>query len=323
MISGKLFPRLLLAFLLLSPLPLGMLAWLHVEAFERTLHDATLTNLESIADKKADQINTYLDERMANSQFLARSATLREALVSLSRPEALANPQAPSIRQLAQRFRDYYRILLDDLGYYDMLLTDAAGNVVFSVLQEPDLGTNLNSGPFRDSHLATAHHEAMSLLSTQTSMARPYAPSGDKPAIFIVAPLIEGGRVRQRSLATRLDKLTAVTNDITGLGNGETVLAQQEDGATLRAPAHLRMPLSAWCNWRNACPPRRWAEHGNGVTRLRQSSPRVMLSAAQRHGGEWIPPAFAPARLRAPPCWACWCCCCWPPAQRHCFSGAP
>jgi PAS domain S-box-containing protein len=312
--SGKLFPRLLLAFLLLSPLPLGVLAWLHVQAFERTLRDATLASLESIADKKTDQINTYLDERMANSQFLARSATLREALVSLSWPDTRANLNAPAIQRLSQRFRDYYRILLEDFGYYDMLLIDAAGNVVFSVIQEPDLGTNLNSGPYRDSHLAATHREAMALLSTQTSIAQPYSPSGDKPAIFIVAPLIDGGRaVGSVALQLDLEKLTQVTSDVTGLGeSGETVLAQQE-GDKLRYLAPLRhVPNAAFRHvapLAQAAHPLRNAlagKHGSGVTHdyAGQEIIAAWRHVPALHSGMTVKintaEAFAPARrLRA------------------------
>ncbi len=313
-LTRKLFPRLLLAFLLLSPLPLGVLAWLHLQAFERTLHDATLANLSSIADKKTDQINTYINERLSNSQFLARSASLRDVLRALSTADALREPDAPRYRAMAQEQRAYYRILLDTFGYYDMLLIDMAGNVVFSVLQESDLGTNLNRGPFRDSHLASTHREAMALLDTQTSIAQAYTPSANAPAIFVVAPLTQGGRaIGSVALQLDLNRLTQVTSDITGLGeSGETVLAQRE-GDQLRYLAPLRhVPNAAFRHvipLEQAAPPLRQAldgKHGSGMTR---DYAGTEIIAAWRYipalrGGMVVKmdsaEAFAPARrLRA------------------------
>jgi hypothetical protein len=52
MIFGKIIPRLMLGFLLLSPLPLAGLAWLYLQAFERTLQQSQLENLSSLADKR-------------------------------------------------------------------------------------------------------------------------------------------------------------------------------------------------------------------------------------------------------------------------------
>ncbi|HOL65225.1 MAG TPA: hypothetical protein PLB97_07835, partial [Accumulibacter sp.] len=65
--------RLLLGFLLLSPLPLACLTWLYIQAFEKTLTEMIEAKLSAVADKKADQINIYLDERLADLRQLARS----------------------------------------------------------------------------------------------------------------------------------------------------------------------------------------------------------------------------------------------------------
>lgn len=66
MILGKIIPRLMMGFLLLSPLPMAGLAWLYVQAFERTLQQLALENLSSLADKKAEQINAYISERLTD-----------------------------------------------------------------------------------------------------------------------------------------------------------------------------------------------------------------------------------------------------------------
>ncbi len=244
MIYGKIIPRLMLGFLLLSPLPLAGLAWLYVQAFERTLQQLVLENLSSLADKKADQINTYINERLTDGRLLAKS------IIALDTLQAHLVEDAAPLRYRAEEqvYRDYFHTLFESVGYYDLLLTDTAGNVVFSIRQEADLGTNLNTGPYRDTALANAHREAIALLDMQITQAQPYAPSAGKPAIFIVAPMFRADKViGTLALQMDLDKLTAVTNDTTGLGKtGETILAQLDADEALFVGAMRNAPEAAF-----------------------------------------------------------------------------
>jgi PAS domain S-box-containing protein len=276
MTGNRIIPRLLLGFFLLSPLPLGVLAWLYTAAFERTLTQTVLTNLTSLADKKADQINTYLSERLQDGQMLARSDTAIRALDTLS-PLAGSGTKPVSERYQAEEagFRSFFYTQLDLGGYYDLLLTDLAGNVVLSVKHEQDYLSNLNTGPFRNSTLARAHREALALLGSRTTSAQPYAPSGNRPAIFIVTPVMRDGRpIGTVALQLNLDRLTGITTDNTGLGmTGETVLAQAEpDGALYVGPLnhvrdaafHYHIPMPKVARPMQAA---LTGGHGSGLTR--------------------------------------------------------
>jgi PAS domain S-box-containing protein len=270
-ITGKIIPRLLLGFLLLSPLPLAGLAWLYIDAFANTLQQSELESLSTLADKKADQINSYINERLIDGQLLAKSPIAFDLLQS----QAMTGPASPESGTKEQFYQDYFRALFESVGYYDLLLIDIKGNVVFSILHEPDFGSNLNTGPYRDSALAYAHREAVALLDPQITQARAYAPSGGNPAIFIVTPMFREGKViGTLALQIDLDKLTAVTSDTTGLGNtGETVLAELDAGDALYvgplrhvrdAAFHYRVPFDKLAN------PMRSAlsgGHDKGITR--------------------------------------------------------
>ncbi|MGZ4968927.1 MAG: ATP-binding protein [Methylobacter sp.] len=255
MICGKITPRLMLGFLLLSSLPLAGLAWFYVQAFDRTLQQLELENLSSLADKKADQINTYINERLTDSRLLTKSFAALNTLQAHSNSKSgQKSIELLNYRAQEQVYRDYFRTLLESVGYYDLLLIDTAGNVVFSILHESDFNSNLNTGPYRDTALAVAHREAIALFETQITQAQLYAPSAGKPAIFIVAPVFNAGKViGTLALQMDLDKLTAVTSDTTGLGKtGETILAQLDGDQALYvgnmrhipdAAFHYRIPL--------------------------------------------------------------------------------
>ncbi len=229
MMFGKIVPRLLMGFVLLSPLPLATLAWFYTLEYDRSLQISAVSSLSAIADKKVEQINTYLNERIANNETLTKTIFVNEALSTFP---AIFNQgvTSPHYQTLEHPYRKYFGELLEELHLYDLILSDTDGNVVLTYLHEADFGSNLNTGPYRDSHLAHAHRDAVLLMQSQITQAQPYAPSADREAIFIVSPVMNGAKLLG-TLAMQLDmdKFTAVASDTTGMGQtGETVLAQQD-----------------------------------------------------------------------------------------------
>ncbi|WP_374401092.1 PAS domain-containing protein [Niveibacterium sp.] len=246
MSPGRILPRLMLGFLLLSALPVGGLAWWADTAFERTLTATVLTHLSAIADKKSDQINSYLEERVADSRALANSPTAQHALSVL--PSLLASTEATQYQIEAARYREYFLSVQDNVGGYDLLLTAADGTVVLSVLHEADFDSNLDTGPYRDSILAHAHRQALALLTTQVTPVAAYAPSGGRPTVFIVSPVIRDGKpIGTVALQLSLEHLNAVVTDATGLGqSGETIVAQREGDKALYVVPLRRVPDAAF-----------------------------------------------------------------------------
>lgn len=81
---------------------------------------------------------------------------------------------------------------LTAFGYYDMFLIDAQGNVVFTVFKERDFASNLVTGEWAGSGLASVFHRAMDItepggLAFEDFTA--YAPSFGAPAAFMASPV--------------------------------------------------------------------------------------------------------------------------------------
>jgi len=229
--------RLLLAFVLVAVLPLAGLAWFYLSSFERALTETVLQNVSSIADKKADQINAFIDERFADAQTYSRRTLVREAVADLGR--AFRQGGLPATEAPARRYVRDLKALLESAPYYDLLLIDAAGNVVFSLEREADLGTNLQTGPYRNSVLALGWRTAMRNLHTDLTPFKAYVPSDNKFAAFLVTPVVDGGRlIGALALQVNIDVFGHVVGDRTGLGRtGETVLAERSgDEALFTAP---------------------------------------------------------------------------------------
>ena len=267
--------RLLLSYLLVAVLPLAGLAAFYLASFEASLRETVLANMSTIADKKAEQIDSYIAERLTDAQQLSQRESIRNGIITLGQAFRSSGQNAPAYQSTARQLGDYFKTSNSAEDFYDLLLMDTAGNVVFSLMQEPDLGTNLRHGPYRDTQLAKGFALAMQTLQTHLTRFAFYAPSGNRPAAFLSAPVLENGVVIG-VLALQLDvsKLESVTADRTGLGRtGETVLAQKDGGEAfytvpLRhvqdAAYHYRVPLQ------KAALPMQKAlagNHGRGVIR--------------------------------------------------------
>jgi methyl-accepting chemotaxis protein len=92
------------------------------------------------------------------------------------------------------KYHPSFQQFLNNFGYYDIFLTDTAGNIVYSVFKELDYATNLMSGPYRNSGIADAFRGARDLEPGETFLTdfSNYVPSYNDAASFIATPIYDG-----------------------------------------------------------------------------------------------------------------------------------
>lgn len=145
------------------------------------------------------------------------------------------------------KYHPYFRQVVESYGYDDALLVDPDGNVVYSAYKGVDLGTNLLTGPYKDSGLETAFRDVLrSNTVNDVSIVdfEPYAPSYDAPIGFALSPIGVDGKLTG-VLVVQLP--TSTINDVmtssgqwaqTGLGEtGESYLVGPD--GTLRSTSRL------------------------------------------------------------------------------------
>jgi hypothetical protein len=98
-----------------------------------------------------------------------------------------------------KKIHPHLRNYIDKFNFYDVLLIDSnTGRVVYSCEKEIDLGTNLISGPFSKSNLAkafeTARNSTDSNFTFLIDIDSKYAPSYNKPSMFIAAPIVKNNK---------------------------------------------------------------------------------------------------------------------------------
>ncbi|PRB18231.1 adenylate/guanylate cyclase domain-containing protein [Microbacterium sp. MYb62] len=138
-----------------------------------------------------------------------------------------------------ERYGDYFTRLVQEAAYEDALLLNTDGDVTFSAYKGVELGTNLLTGPYRDSALAEAYAEAMATNSVNTVVLTDFdrwIPSLNVPAMWVVSPVgndsgITGAMAFQISIDTINDVMTGNEDwKAQGLGDtGEVYLVGRDD----------------------------------------------------------------------------------------------
>lgn len=86
------------------------------------------------------------------------------------------------------QYHSFFKHLMEEVGYYDIFIISENGNIVYSVLKEPDFATNLKTGRWSSSNLAHAFEEALNEKDPQKVFFEdfaPYGPSANEPAAFL------------------------------------------------------------------------------------------------------------------------------------------
>ncbi len=149
-------------------------------------------------EKRAD--HAYGDEafipdstagKYLQMQYTIKNETLDDAGYD-AQLRANDSGDGSSYSAAADRYGDYLTRLIDQAGYEDALLLNLDGDVVYSAFKGVELGTNLNSGPYRDTSFAEKYRAAIATNSVDTVMMTDFErwiPSLNVPAVWVISPV--------------------------------------------------------------------------------------------------------------------------------------
>lgn len=135
-------------------------------------------------------------------------------------------------------YNDFFREIVMRFEYEDALLLDTRGNVVYTAYKGVDLGTNILTGPYRESLLREAYDDALASNAIDyvgVTDFEHYQPS-DEPTAWLVSPVGPRGRVEGvLALQFPISKINSLMTanqgwEAAGMGKtGETFLAGPDD----------------------------------------------------------------------------------------------
>ncbi|HVW65385.1 MAG TPA: PAS domain S-box protein [Nitrosospira sp.] len=229
-------------FVAVSLLPILIIGYSLLHTFEIEMEKTAIRQVSAIADMKAEQIDSYLRERLRDAKIIQAASTTRTAMPELAEAYAQEGIKSAAYRQLDARYRAHFKRFVEDAGYYDLFLISLQGDIVYTQAHEADFATNLITGPYRNSGLAYVARNALDTLQEGVSDFERYAPSKGAIAAFMAFPIMSEGKL-EGVLALQIysERVFQVVTDNVGLGaSGETVITRLLNERTAQVMAPLR-----------------------------------------------------------------------------------
>ncbi len=231
--------RLMAWFLAISLIPCGILAALTSWLSTRALEDSVRRDLMTIADAKADELETYARERLRGAAGLTRIPSMIEAVARLEEVHRKGGAESAESRLARDELRPILSNLMESFGYANLLLFSPRGDVLFRLHPDPDPGGRIQEGPLKGTALASNVDRAIKGVAPELSEYQLY-PGMNEPASFVCGPMLDSAGKAVGVAAFQLDNqpMFQVFTDYTGLGEtGETLVGVRKgEEVTLVAP---------------------------------------------------------------------------------------
>jgi methyl-accepting chemotaxis protein len=188
----------------------------------KTLRQEAFDQLKAVQTIKKNQIESYFSARLSDVSALSANPVVIEALNKFKNVHA--NIGTSKWRAVARVYNPWLAKYIEKYGYIDLFIISEKGRVLYTVEKDVDLGQNLRTGQLKNSPAGKAFRRGLSAPALQDFGV--YGPSGDAPAAFVAAPVIDGGKTRGVvMLQIPIEQIDSIMQERTGLGKtGETYL---------------------------------------------------------------------------------------------------
>ncbi len=221
--------QLLLWFLIISLIPCAVLTAIISFSANQSLKKTVRQGLLAIADAKATELENFIRERRADLNMVSRFTKIADLLPALAEARRKDSINSPAYTELSQKIRPYVANFVESFGYSNAFIFDIDGSVLFQLKPNLRIGSNLLTGPLKESELAEVFDRVRKLLQTEVSDYQMY-PTRTEPAAFIATPVFSNqGRIAgfvALELSNKQD--FRVLKDYSGLGEtGEVMVAMR------------------------------------------------------------------------------------------------
>ena len=236
----KLKIKLLGAFLLVSLIPLGLIATIAVNKASQALNDEAVAKFTAVQETKRNHIEDYFSRLRTTIQVIAADPYVRQCLSTFNQTfEDNGNSVDNENWRMIVEFKEpRLKEIVSENGFYDLLLISPEGNVVYTVGKASDLGMNIPGSELAESSLGNAF-QAISQSGDENAAVigdyKTYAPSNGAQAAFMVARLKDDFGQYIGCVAVQLpsEPINAIVQQRSGMGEtGESYLVGRLNGKT-------------------------------------------------------------------------------------------
>jgi len=217
-------------FFVVGLIPLVIIGYTGYKTSKMSQEKEVFNKLIAVSDRQGEEIESFGKEKLRDLGAFSRMPSIIEVVRDFNKNfgHGIGSPEYAATEQQYRSLLEEYKKIY---GFHDILFINLKGDITFSLAKEKDLGTNLETGPYRDTGLAHIYYNAKNLEKVSISNLEYYNPSR-RSAAFIAIPVFSKER-KDKTTGVAVVQLTdkelnSVVNNYTGLGEtGETVVGQK------------------------------------------------------------------------------------------------
>ncbi len=182
--------KLILYFLILSIIPAGIIGILSYENSKKSLQENATDQLRFIRDTKKKEIETYFKESESRISYIAQEPSVIEAMSAFAKVPM----NSEDYNSMYEKYNPIFLNSMNKMEYGDILLIDLKGNILYSAFKEEDYGTNLLTGPYKDTNVAASFRMIKNSNDANLTAITDYefySPSDNKPILSIASPIFK------------------------------------------------------------------------------------------------------------------------------------
>jgi signal transduction histidine kinase/CheY-like chemotaxis protein/methyl-accepting chemotaxis protein len=253
-LTRSLRKKLIFLFLVVSVLPLITVTILAYTQAENALKTQIINQLITVRDIKANQIERYFRERLANVKLISNHPSTLAAIrafdnavktdqsrsskpyrfLYLNQPDIVDANDGSAYSAVHAQYHPLFKEYQQAHGYYDIFLVEPSqGTIVYTVEKENDFGTSLIDGLYANTNLGEIFQETAVAKNRDVTRLKDfafYAPSNGA-ASFVASPIFDGSQLAGvLILQLPIEQIDSLMQEGTGLGDtSETLLISSED----------------------------------------------------------------------------------------------
>ncbi len=148
--TRKTFTVLFIAFLIF----LLIVPFVSYKAFKSAIKEEAFNHLVTARDILRFQIWNYFEQRFGDVHVLSRNPVIIQGFSRLSGALRTQGIKSREFRRITNRYQTLMEYYIIDYGYVNIYFIDKDGNVIYSTLRGEYYGTNLYTGPEKESRFA-------------------------------------------------------------------------------------------------------------------------------------------------------------------------
>ncbi|MCP5007196.1 MAG: HAMP domain-containing protein [Planctomycetes bacterium] len=216
----------------------GVIGYLYSVKWNKT---KAIDSIIAVCDQKTLELEVFFRHKEESIRLISQNPLIINFLEHNKEYSVETGWSVRALDLFEENLRQYFMYFTSGRKkIHNLFLINTEGDIIFTIVKEEDNGTNLITGPFRDTLLAKIFKQSLTLSPTDLYEFEYYPPSNSM-ATFIGVPIWQKEKVSAvLCIQISLDGVLEIISDFSNLGKSGETMAVINKGDRLEIVTPLR-----------------------------------------------------------------------------------